>query len=94
MQGFGGPPDGTTLPLDARRLHYDEITLTASFHHTPRHLADALALLAASPDPWRTLLADSPLALDDLPAHLAESRGSARRGRKAVVQPTSSPGAR
>jgi L-iditol 2-dehydrogenase len=84
VQGFGGPPDGTTLPLDARRLHYDEITLTASFHHTPRHLAEALALLAASPDPWRTLLADRPLALDDLPAYLAGPAPA--HGRKAVVR--------
>jgi L-iditol 2-dehydrogenase len=88
LPGFGGPPAGTTLAVDAHRLHYEEITLTASFHHTPRHVGDALELLAASPDPWRTLLAESPIALDDLPAHLAAPAPA--RGRKSVVRPAAS----
>jgi L-iditol 2-dehydrogenase len=43
---FGGPPRGTTLPLDTQRLHYDELLLTASFHHTPYHFSEALHRLA------------------------------------------------
>lgn len=70
VQLFGGPPDGTTLALDARRLHYEELTLSASFHHTPRHLAAALALLAG-PGPWASLLAPARVPLERLPALLA-----------------------
>jgi L-iditol 2-dehydrogenase len=32
---FGGPPSGTKVQLDTNRLHYGDITLKASFHHTP-----------------------------------------------------------
>jgi L-iditol 2-dehydrogenase len=44
---FGGPPDGSTVALDTQRMHYDELTLFASFHHTPYHFAEALRGLAA-----------------------------------------------
>lgn len=39
---FGGCPNDTTIHLDTARLHYSEITLKASFHHTPRHIRRAL----------------------------------------------------
>ena len=42
---FGGAPEGTTLGIDAHRLHYEELLLTASFHHAPRHMAAALTWL-------------------------------------------------
>ncbi len=32
---FGGPPSGTRVSFDTNRLHYGDITLKASFHHTP-----------------------------------------------------------
>jgi len=32
---FGGPPSGTKVQLDTNRLHYGDITLKSSFHHTP-----------------------------------------------------------
>jgi L-iditol 2-dehydrogenase len=32
---FGGPPSGTKVQLDTNLLHYGDITLKASFHHTP-----------------------------------------------------------
>jgi L-iditol 2-dehydrogenase len=32
---FGGPAAGTKVELDTNRLHYGDITLKASFHHTP-----------------------------------------------------------
>jgi L-iditol 2-dehydrogenase len=42
---FGGCPSGTTVRLDTSRLHYSSITLVASFHHTPRTIRRALALI-------------------------------------------------
>lgn len=43
---FGGPPSGTVVALDTNRLHYGDITLKASFHHTPATCRTAFALLA------------------------------------------------
>ncbi len=43
---FGGPPAGTSVALDTNRLHYSGLTLRASFHHTPRTVRRAFALLA------------------------------------------------
>jgi L-iditol 2-dehydrogenase len=42
---FGGPPSGTIVGLDTNRLHYGDITLKASFHHTPAACAAAFALI-------------------------------------------------
>jgi L-iditol 2-dehydrogenase len=42
---FGGPPRGTVVALDTNRLHYGDITLKASFHHTPAACAEAFALI-------------------------------------------------
>jgi L-iditol 2-dehydrogenase len=42
---FGGPPKGTSVKLDTNRLHYADITLKASFHHTPAACAEAFALV-------------------------------------------------
>jgi L-iditol 2-dehydrogenase len=43
---FGGPPSGTVVALDTNRLHYGDITLKASFHHTPRACREAFELIA------------------------------------------------
>ncbi len=44
---FGGPPSGTKVQLDTNRLHYSEITLKASFHHTPAACRAALELITS-----------------------------------------------
>jgi L-iditol 2-dehydrogenase len=42
---FGGCPSGTHIPLDTTLIHYSEITIKASFHHTPRHIREALEVI-------------------------------------------------
>jgi L-iditol 2-dehydrogenase len=42
---FGGCASGTTVSLDTNRLHYSEITLKATFHHTPESVRKAFALI-------------------------------------------------
>ena len=42
---FGGPPSGTKVELDTNRLHYNDITLKASFHHTPATCRTAFDLV-------------------------------------------------
>ncbi len=44
---FGGPPSGTLVRLDTNSLHYGDITLKASFHHTPATARTAFDLLAS-----------------------------------------------
>src|ERR1035441_5703858 len=39
---FGGCPSGTTVSLDTGLIHYSNLTLLASFHHTPRTVRRAL----------------------------------------------------
>lgn len=43
---FGGCASGVKVALDAQRLHYSEITLKATFHHTPDTVRKAFALIA------------------------------------------------
>ena len=47
---------GRELGVDTFRLHYEELTLRGSFHHTPRHVRAALAFLASGAYPWERLV--------------------------------------
>ncbi|MDA1194228.1 MAG: alcohol dehydrogenase catalytic domain-containing protein [Planctomycetota bacterium] len=81
---FGGLAEGTTIALDAHRLHYAELLLTASFHHTPFHMAEALRLLGEGFVDTAALL-ETRVPLADLPAWMAcTAQGGAL---KAVVVP-------
>jgi L-iditol 2-dehydrogenase len=42
---FGGCPPGSQIQLDTARIHYDELTITGVFHHTPFSVRRALTLL-------------------------------------------------
>jgi len=42
---FGGCPTGSSVTLDATLIHYSNLTLQASFHHTPRTVRRALELI-------------------------------------------------
>jgi L-iditol 2-dehydrogenase len=44
---FGGCPAGTTITLDTTFIHYSDLTLLASFHHTPRAIREALGCIEA-----------------------------------------------
>jgi L-iditol 2-dehydrogenase len=44
---FGGCPAGTSITLDTTLIHYSNLTLLASFHHTPRTIRRALAFIEA-----------------------------------------------
>jgi L-iditol 2-dehydrogenase len=39
---FGGCPRGTQVSFDPAALHYSEITIKSTFHHTPRFMREAL----------------------------------------------------
>jgi len=44
---FGGPPAGTSVSFDTNLIHYSDLNLKASFHHTPATSRRAFALLAS-----------------------------------------------
>ena len=44
---FGGCPAGTEITLDTTLIHYSNLTLLASFHHTPRTIWRALEFIEA-----------------------------------------------
>jgi len=44
---FGGCPSGTSVTLDTTLIHYSNLTLLASFHHTPRTIRRALEFIEA-----------------------------------------------
>jgi L-iditol 2-dehydrogenase len=42
---FGGPPAGTTVAFDTNLIHYSDLNIKASFHHTPATARAAFELL-------------------------------------------------
>jgi L-iditol 2-dehydrogenase len=43
---FGGCPRGSRVEFDPAALHYSEITIKSTFHHTPRFIREALDAVA------------------------------------------------
>ena len=43
---FGGCPGETKVEIEPSRLHYSEITIKSTFHHTPRFIREALDTIA------------------------------------------------
>lgn len=43
---FGGCASGTSVNIETRRLHYDEVSIISVFHHTPKYFREALRLIA------------------------------------------------
>jgi L-iditol 2-dehydrogenase len=42
---FGGCPTGSQVCIDTSQLHYSEVTIKSSFHHTPAHIRRALEVI-------------------------------------------------
>jgi L-iditol 2-dehydrogenase len=68
---FGGLPEDARPGVTAYRLHYEELTLRGSFHHTPATVRAALGFLASAAYPWERLITHRVL-LDQLPALFAD----------------------
>ena len=81
---FGGCAPGTSVRLDTRRVHYEELRLLGVFHHTPGLIRRAVALLAdGTLDP--TPLVTHEMRLGDVPRALdLMSRGEAL---KVLIRP-------
>lgn len=82
---FGGCPAGTRVSFDTNRLHYDDITLKSSFHHTRRDIRAALDLIVKGElKPHRLFDGEEPL--DQLPRVLDEMDRRVRT-LKTVIRP-------
>jgi len=81
---FGGLEHGAQVGVDAYRLHYEELTLRGSFHHTPRHVRAALAFLASGAYPWERLITHE-VGLEQVPELFADLPEDYL---KAAVRPT------
>jgi L-iditol 2-dehydrogenase len=81
---FGGCAPGTSVRLDTRRVHYDELRLLGVFHHTPALIRRAVAMLAdGTLDP--TPLVTHEMELAEVPRALGlMSRGDAL---KVLIRP-------
>jgi L-iditol 2-dehydrogenase len=59
---FAGCAAGTKVAVDAQSLHYEEVTITSTFHHTPDSIRAALDLIARGViDPERYITGEAPL---------------------------------
>lgn len=67
---FGGCAADARVSLDTHRVHYDELTLLGTFHHTPRAFEKALGLLADGSVPAGEFIQQT-AELNDLPSILA-----------------------
>jgi L-iditol 2-dehydrogenase len=63
---FGGCPADTQIGIDSQRLHYQELTIKSTFHHTPESVRKAFRLIAdGHVDANAFITAEAPL--DNLP---------------------------
>ena len=69
---YGGCPPGSTVTLPTERLHYHELRIQGSYHHTPEAVREALALLVDSAAPFAELVGE-PIGLAEVATVLAES---------------------
>jgi L-iditol 2-dehydrogenase len=85
VQLFGGCPADTQIGIDSQRLHYQELTIKSTFHHTPESVRKAFRLIAdGHVDPNLFITADAPL--ESLPQVLGRM-GQGGVGLKTAILP-------
>jgi L-iditol 2-dehydrogenase len=66
VQLFGGCPADTRIGIDSQLLHYQELTIKSTFHHTPESVRKAFRLIADGHiDPNAFITAEA--SLEELP---------------------------
>jgi L-iditol 2-dehydrogenase len=63
---FGGCASGTMVPVDAHRVHYEQLSLHGVFHHTPKYFKAAVDLLASGQVAVELLIRQR-IDLDEIP---------------------------
>jgi L-iditol 2-dehydrogenase len=81
---FGGCPADTRIGIDSQRLHYQELTIKSTFHHTPESIRKSFRLIADGHiDPRDFITAEAPL--HELPEVLKRMSGG--DGLKTAILP-------
>ncbi len=86
---FGGCPAKTSVQVDTHRIHYEELTLKGTFHHTPSAFRRALELIAGGQVPAHEFIS-ARASLAELPTVLADLAGGKSRAIKAAISPVRS----
>ena len=80
---FGGCPSGTNISMDTGLIHYSNLILRASFHHTPRSIRKSLELIENGVIRAADFV-DGRCALSELP-NLFHSMASGNRAVKTLI---------
>jgi L-iditol 2-dehydrogenase len=80
----GGCPRGTVVSFPTGPIHYDELDIRGSFHHSRDEVDQALAALASGKVAWESLRGET-ISLEQLPPALSAAHGGPAR--KWVVDP-------
>lgn len=83
---FGGCPANTAISVATHRIHYEEITLKGTFHHTPQTFRKALGLIASGVVPADLFLQHC-APLHELPATLSAFAAGVMPAIKVVITP-------
>lgn len=81
---FGGCPSRTTVTFDTALIHYSNLSLLASFHHTPRAIRRALELIESGAVRAAHFV-DGECPLSELPV-LFESMAKGNHAVKTLIQ--------
>ena len=74
---FGGCPGGSSVEFDPVALHYSEVTIKSTFHHTPRFISEALQTIARGDIRAKSFVTGE-IPLGELPAlfeHMKQRNG-------------------
>lgn len=74
---FGGCKSGSTVNLDTKLLHYDEVKIVSVFHHTPQYFRQALELISNGHVDVTKLITKRMKLKDAKEAILAHEKGEA-----------------
>ena len=83
----GGCERTATVQVPTFRVHYEEVTLRGSYHHTPTHIGRALELLTDAAFDWAALVGPA-VGLDALGDLLHSGRPSVTGHLKQLVDPS------
>jgi L-iditol 2-dehydrogenase len=81
---FGGCPSGTSVHLDTGLIHYSNLKLLASFHHTPKAIRQALAYIEKGVISAKDFV-DGNCGLSDLPELFRSMTAGNKRIKTAVA---------
>jgi L-iditol 2-dehydrogenase len=81
---FGGCPSGTKVSFDTALIHYSNLTLLASFHHTPRTIRRALEFIESGVVTASNFV-DGECSLSQLP-ELFESMARGNHAVKTIIR--------